>query len=78
MRLLRKSECNKIIYNGIKTKYVQWHGHVRRMDEGRLATTPKVGGFGPWIFSGLKSPEHKSSGRDFKLCISRRVKEPEA
>ena len=26
-------------------------------------------GWGRWIFSGRKNPEHKSSGRDFKLGI---------
>ena len=37
---------------------------------------------GRWIFSGRKNPEHKSSGRDFKLGIPslnfRLVKEPES
>ena len=38
-----------------------------------LASRSKVRGFKPgwgrWIFSGRKNPEHKSSGRDFKLGI---------
>ena len=54
-----------------------------------LASRSKVRGFksgwGPWIFSGRKNPEHKSSGRDFKLEVPRSrvwdfrlVKEPQA
>ena len=38
-----------------------------------FALRSKVHGFKPswsrWIFSGLKNPEHKSSGRDFKLGV---------
>ena len=38
-----------------------------------LASKSKVRGFksswGRWIFSGSKNPEHKSSGRDFKMGV---------
>ena len=38
-----------------------------------LHSRSKVRGFKPgrgrWIFSGRKNPEHKSSGRDFKLEV---------
>ena len=51
-----------------------------------LALRSKVRGFksgwGRWIFSGRKNPEHKSSGRDFKLEVTspsfRLVKESQA
>jgi hypothetical protein len=33
--LLNKNECRKVFLDDIKTKQLQWYGHVQRMEEGR-------------------------------------------
>ena len=60
------------------TTYIGIRINIRKVGLGGLGimcSRSKVRGFksgrGRWIFSGRKNPEHKSSGRDFKLGVPR-------